>query len=142
VVWLLQLLSLRAVLLLPRRITSHAWRWFSLVYLSARMLNMFKLRHLPLTTKWSRYRQGLVMFGRQAYGIGREGAMCGALVCGLARRQVTALGTAVVGTTRRGAVGTTVAGIGAKTSSKRTSKAKSFLLNLPFLSGGLSDTIR
>ncbi len=113
-VWLQPQLSLQAVLLLPRRITNHVWRWFNLVQLLARMLNTFKQRHLQHITKSLRYRRVLVLYGRQGYGIGRVAVMCGALESGHVHQQVTTLGTVVDGTTRRVAAGTTAVDTGAK----------------------------
>ena len=100
------------------------------------MLNTFKLRHHPLTTKWSRYRQVLVLFGRQGCGIGQAGAMCGALVCGLVHQRATALGTTVAGTTLQAVAGITVAVTGVELNALITKG--NFFGKLSFL----SDTIR
>ena len=97
---------------------------------------MCKLRRQRLTQKLSRCHQELVLCGHPGCGIGLADAMCGALACGLARRQVTALGTMVAGTTRRVAVGTTAADTGAEIKGLQT-RGK-FFTDLPFL----SDTIR
>lgn len=88
------------------------------------MLSTFKLRRRLSKLKLSQYHQAQAIFGHRGFGIGLVVGTFGVQVFGRVRQRATAHGTVVVGTTRQDVVGTIVAGIGAKASSKRTSKAR------------------